>query len=71
MAFKFLSTTRCFSSSAVNMAIKNVTVIGSGLMGSGIAQVRKGIVILITPVSADPEFIIRNLNLIFSQNLLK
>lgn len=34
-----LNNARCFSSSAVNMAIKNVTVIGSGLMGSGIAQV--------------------------------
>ncbi|GIY12388.1 hydroxyacyl-coenzyme A dehydrogenase, mitochondrial [Caerostris extrusa] len=31
---------RSFSSSSVmNLALKNVTVIGSGLMGSGIAQV--------------------------------
>jgi len=34
-----LNSARSFSSSAVSMAVKNVTVIGSGLMGSGIAQV--------------------------------
>lgn len=39
MAFPMLSSARAFSSSAVNMVIKNITVIGSGLMGSGIAQV--------------------------------
>lgn len=30
---------RHFSSSAINNAIQNVTVVGGGLMGSGIAQV--------------------------------
>lgn len=33
------------SSSAVQSAIKNVTVIGGGLMGSGIAQVRISLII--------------------------
>lgn len=38
--------TRHFScSSAVQSAIKNVTVIGGGLMGSGIAQVRKAFIL--------------------------
>lgn len=32
---------RSFSSTATMSAIKNVTVVGGGLMGSGIAQVRK------------------------------
>ena len=36
---RFFSSKRCFSASAVNATIKNVTVIGGGLMGSGIAQV--------------------------------
>ncbi|XP_054710675.1 hydroxyacyl-coenzyme A dehydrogenase, mitochondrial-like [Uloborus diversus] len=40
MAFNMLNSVRSFSSSSVtNMILKNVTVIGSGLMGSGIAQV--------------------------------
>lgn len=40
MAFSALNIVRSFSSSSVmNLALKNVTVIGSGLMGSGIAQV--------------------------------
>ncbi|XP_055942704.1 hydroxyacyl-coenzyme A dehydrogenase, mitochondrial-like [Argiope bruennichi] len=40
MAFAALNIVRSFSSSSVmNLALKNVTVIGSGLMGSGIAQV--------------------------------
>lgn len=40
MAFSLLNSVRSISStSAVNMVVKNVTVIGSGLMGSGIAQV--------------------------------
>lgn len=40
MAFRSILSVRSFSSSsAVQLAIKNVTVIGSGLMGSGIAQV--------------------------------
>ncbi|XP_069682874.1 hydroxyacyl-coenzyme A dehydrogenase, mitochondrial-like [Periplaneta americana] len=40
MALPFLMLNRCFSSSpAMAAAIKNVTVIGGGLMGSGIAQV--------------------------------
>lgn len=56
MASQLLNTARYFSSSAVNMAIKNVTVIGSGLMGSGIAQVRNYKVILISSTPADLEF---------------
>lgn len=36
---RLFSSKRCFSVSAVNATIKNVTVIGGGLMGSGIAQV--------------------------------
>ncbi|KFM71838.1 Hydroxyacyl-coenzyme A dehydrogenase, mitochondrial, partial [Stegodyphus mimosarum] len=40
MAISLLNSVRSFSSSSMmNAAIKNVTVIGSGLMGSGIAQV--------------------------------
>ncbi|KAJ9597989.1 hypothetical protein L9F63_026906 [Diploptera punctata] len=40
MAVPFLMLNRCFSSSsAMTAAIKNVTIIGGGLMGSGIAQV--------------------------------
>lgn len=40
MALPFLVLNRCFSSSTVMAAaIKNVTIIGGGLMGSGIAQV--------------------------------
>lgn len=36
----FTSPVRAFSvSAALNMAVKNVTVVGAGLMGSGIAQV--------------------------------
>ena len=36
-----------FSSSSSHNAIKNVTVIGSGLMGAGIAQVNEGVKIII------------------------
>ncbi|XP_042901461.1 hydroxyacyl-coenzyme A dehydrogenase, mitochondrial [Parasteatoda tepidariorum] len=39
MASLFLNTTRSFSSTSAKLALKNVTVIGGGLMGSGIAQV--------------------------------
>ncbi|KAG8190785.1 hypothetical protein JTE90_005821 [Oedothorax gibbosus] len=40
MSFSVLTAVRSFSStSTMKMALKNVTVIGSGLMGSGIAQV--------------------------------
>ncbi|KAJ0174873.1 hypothetical protein K1T71_009981 [Dendrolimus kikuchii] len=46
---------RSFSSSAVNSAIKNVTVIGGGLMGSGIAQVsaQAGQNVTLVDVSSD------------------
>lgn len=41
MTFRFLVHNRYLSSSpAMAAAIKNVTVIGGGLMGSGIAQVK-------------------------------
>lgn len=36
---KMIGLTRKFSSSATLNAIKSVTVVGGGLMGSGIAQV--------------------------------
>jgi len=36
---RLFASKRCFSASVVNATIKNVTVIGGGLMGSGIAQV--------------------------------
>ena len=40
MALPFLVLNRCFSSSTVMAAaIKNITIVGGGLMGSGIAQV--------------------------------
>lgn len=39
MAFSQMLT-RKLSTTAANFAIRNVTVIGGGLMGSGIAQVK-------------------------------
>lgn len=39
--FRLLNTTRSLSTSATLKAIQNVTVIGAGTMGAGIAQVKK------------------------------
>jgi 3-hydroxyacyl-CoA dehydrogenase len=41
MAANLLLIKRNMSSAAVKSTIKHVTVIGGGLMGSGIAQVKK------------------------------
>lgn len=41
MALPMKIAKRSFSSTAVQNAIKNVTIIGGGLMGAGIAQVKK------------------------------
>ncbi|CAG9763339.1 unnamed protein product [Ceutorhynchus assimilis] len=51
----FVNGIRPFSSSSVNNAIQNVTIVGGGLMGSGIAQVaaQKGNNVTILEVSQD------------------
>ncbi|GBP18058.1 Hydroxyacyl-coenzyme A dehydrogenase, mitochondrial [Eumeta japonica] len=53
MQFKVIS--RSFSASSVQQAIKNVTVIGGGLMGSGIAQVAAQAGQNVTLVDVSPE----------------
>ncbi|CAG4944582.1 unnamed protein product [Parnassius apollo] len=54
---KFFAITRNFSSSAPQIAIKTVTVVGGGLMGSGIAQVAAQAGQNVTLVDLRPELL--------------
>ncbi|XP_067931624.1 hydroxyacyl-coenzyme A dehydrogenase, mitochondrial-like isoform X1 [Watersipora subatra] len=57
MAFAQCMTKRMLSSTAVRKAIKDVTVIGGGLMGSGIAQVTASAGINVTLVDMNDEIL--------------